>query len=500
MRILLTVFLFSIFGAVFLACDGGSGDGGSFAPTGDILAVAERSGNNQLIKVGGTEGSVPPGSTVEVTNLNTGETQTTMGLPDGSFDPTFMGDTNDIFNVLVTRPNGVVEEDTVIGVTLLRNAVQRNLAQLGSVPADIQIRGERLYVVNGFSNNIQIFDISQSSPQEIGTITIPPNSNPIGMAFLNDTIAYVTNNSGQSVAVVNVETRQCETIFVSSEDMGITTPCSSVINVPSNTFEEPVGVIIVNGKVYISNNNLDPFFSPNGNGFITIIDPVLNQITGFIDATGANTSSMITIGNTLYAMNNGNILFDLETFEFSCDANFPPSIDLINLLTDSVIDTIEIPLSQINANVCLPNSLTADSEGYGYSGLGLVGALLKFDLIERTVINGTDNPIIITDLSGLNFTSGIAIRDDLLFTTLFNSDQMAVLDTNNDQVNPFPYIAPLPLGIRADDPDSDLLEGAQGLVIRPGIKGVDFQGPDIYYMNAIFGAESLGSVNSDLQP
>ncbi|MEE9238139.1 MAG: hypothetical protein V3U58_01115, partial [Thermodesulfobacteriota bacterium] len=201
MRILLTVFLFSIFGAVFLACDGGSGDGDSFAPTGDILAVAERSGNNQLIKVGGTEGSVPPGSTVEVTNLNTGETQTTMGLPDGSFDPTFMGDTNDIFNVLVTRPNGVVEEDTVIGVTLLRNAVQRNLAQLGSVPADIQIRGERLYVVNGFSNNIQIFDISQSSPQELGTITIPPASNPVTMAFLNDTTAYVANNSGQSVAV-----------------------------------------------------------------------------------------------------------------------------------------------------------------------------------------------------------------------------------------------------------------------------------------------------------
>ncbi len=52
---------------------------------------------------------------------------------------------------------------------------------------------------------------------------------------------------------------------------------------------------------------------------------------------------MITIGNTLYAMNNGNVLFDLETFEFSCDVNFPPSIDLINVLTDSVIDTIEIP-------------------------------------------------------------------------------------------------------------------------------------------------------------
>ncbi len=93
------------------------------------------------------------------------------------------------------------------------------------MPADIQIRGERLYVVNGFSNNIQIFDISQSSPQEIGTITIPPDSNPIGMAFLNDTIAYVANNSGQSVAVVNVETRHVKLFLSVQKIWVITTPC-----------------------------------------------------------------------------------------------------------------------------------------------------------------------------------------------------------------------------------------------------------------------------------
>ncbi|NIU86573.1 MAG: hypothetical protein GWN56_04530, partial [Nitrosopumilaceae archaeon] len=64
MRMLLTVCIFSLFGTVFIGCDSGGGGGGGFVPTGDILAIAERAGQNQTIKVGGTEGSVPPGSTV----------------------------------------------------------------------------------------------------------------------------------------------------------------------------------------------------------------------------------------------------------------------------------------------------------------------------------------------------------------------------------------------------------------------------------------------------
>ena len=236
MRLLLTILVFSFFGAVFIGCDSGGSGGGGFVPTGDILAVAERAGQNQTIKVGGTEGSVPPGSTVSVTNLNTGETQNTVGLPDGSFDPTFTGNTNDLFNVLVTN-NGNVVLDTIIGVTLLRNAVERNLAQLGSVPADIKIRGGRAYVINGFSNNIQIFELNQNPPQSLGTIVVPPGSNPISMDFFGDNQAYVANNTAQSVAVVNIQTGDCETLIVSAEDQGTTTPCQNVVNVPANTFE-----------------------------------------------------------------------------------------------------------------------------------------------------------------------------------------------------------------------------------------------------------------------
>ena len=492
MRILLTVFIFSFFGAVFLGCDSGGDGGGGFAPIGDIIAVAERAGQNQTIKVGGIEGSVPPGSTVEVTNLSTGETQTTIGLPDGSFDPTFIGNTNNRFNVLVTNSN--IVEDIDIGVTLLRNAVKRNLATLGSVPADIKIRGTRAYVINGFSNNIQVFELNQNPPQLLETIVVPPGSNPISMDFFGDNQAYVANSSGQSVAIVNISNGACETLIVSAEDQDITTPCQNVINVPSNTFEEPAGVKIVNNKVYISNNNLDENFSPNGNGFITVLSGETNEVVDIIDTSSANTSSMIEIDNTLYALNNGNILFDLETFEFSCDFDFPPSIDMIDTGTDTVFDTIDIPLSQQNSTVCLPNNLTATSDGFGYTGLGLVGALLKVDLFEGTVINGPDNPIIITDLSGLNNTADIVIKDNLLFTSLFNSDQIAVLDTNTDQVDPFPYITPFPAGIRGDDPNSELFDGVQSLAIRPGD---NFTGADIYFITGI--SAQLGSVDSTLQ-
>ena len=495
MRILLTVLVFSLFAAVFIGCDSG-GDNGGFVPTGDILAIAERAGQNQTIKVGGLPGSVPRGSRVIITNLSTGETQETTGLADGSFDPTFIGNTNDFFNVLV-RNNGNTVIETIIGVTILRNAVDRNLATLGSVPADILIRDGRAYVLNGFSNNIQVFDINQNPPQQVLTIVVPPGSNPGSMDFFGANQAYVANNIGQSVAVVNIQTGACETLIVSAEDQDTTVPCQNVVNVPSNTFEEPAGVTVVGNKVYITNNNLDENFSPNGNGFVSVLSTTNNQLLDTIQATGANSSSMEVIDSELFVLNNGNILFDFETFEFSCDFDFPPSIDVIDLDTDNIILTIDIPLSQQNSNVCLPNNLTATSDGIAYTGLGLVGALLKIDLFSGVVVNGPANPIVITDLSGLNNTADIAIKDGLLFTSLFNSDQIAVLNTDNDQVDPFPYVFPFPAGIRGDNPNSDLFDGVQSLAIRPGVSGVDFTGADLYFITGI--SEQLGSVDTTLQ-
>ncbi len=493
-----SLFLILSFGAAFLAlaaCND-TGGGGGFIPSGSILAVAEKAGADQTIKVGGLPGAVPPGSTVEVTDLDTGQTKTTTGASDGSFDPTFTGDTDDSFNVVVTDGGDVIE-DIVIGVTLLSDSVEENLAKLGRVPADIEIRGDRAYVVNGFFDNIYIFDLNQNPPEKIGEIKLPPNSNPIDMAFLDDTHAYVANNIGQSVARVNVQTRVCEALIVRAGQGGVTAPCQSVLTVAGTPFEEPVRVAITKGRVYVTNNNLDENFNPMGNGFISMINATNNQFIGTIQATGVNTTSMVVIGDTLYAMNNGAVLFDPDTNEFTCDFDFPPSIDLVDTQTNSIFDNIPIPLSPENPTVCLPNPLVATPDGrFGYMGLGLVGALLKVDLQSGDVINGTDDPIVLTDLDSLNLTADIAIRGNLLFATLFGTDQIAVVDTDDDEVNPFPYIAPFPAGIRAFNPNSDLFDGVQSLAIRPGEPGVDFTGPDIFFITGI--SEQLGSVDSTL--
>src|SRR3990167_5183246 len=212
MKTLLSFLLFVSACLALVSCNE-TGGGGGFVPTGSILAVAEKAGSEETIKVGGLPGAVPPGSTVEVTDLDTGETETTTGASDGSFDPTFTGDTGDEFSVLVTEDGDIIE-DIVIGVTLLSDAVEQNLAPLGSVPSDIEIRGNRAYVTNGFFDNIYVFDLNQNPPEKIDEIGLPPGSDPVDIAFLDDTRAYVANLIGQSVAVINVQLGVCETLIV----------------------------------------------------------------------------------------------------------------------------------------------------------------------------------------------------------------------------------------------------------------------------------------------
>lgn len=483
------------FGLIFIGClDSGTEDGG-FTPTGKIIAVAERSGSDQTIKVGGTPGAVPPGSLVEVTNLTTEITQDTVGQSDGSFDPTFVGNTDDLFNVTVTD-NGNILKETTIGVTLLFDAVTTDIANLGSVPDDIIIRNNRAYVINGFFNNIQVFDLEQDPPQEIEPpIVVPPDSNPTGMAFLNDTIAYVANNIGQSVAVVNVQTGECELIIVRTGQGNDFPPCQEVRFVAS-AFEDPADIAIANGKIYVSNNNLDDFFEPAGPGFISIINAQNNQFIRTMNTSRANSSGLTVIGNNLYVVNAGDVSATPDFSEFFCDPDFPPSIDVINTQTDIFVDTIDIPLSEENDKVCLPIRLEPTPNGrFGYLGLGLVGSLLKVDLETNTIVNGPDDPIVITDTTGLNNTSDVAISENGLgFTTLFNTDQIAVFDTSNDEVNPFPFIDFFPAGIRADNPNSEIFDGVQFLAIRPGVPGVHFEGADVFYITGI--SRKLGSIDT----
>ena len=466
--------------------------GGDIVVPDRILAVAEFNGNDETIKVGGVAGSVPPGSDVVVTNQDTQQTESTVGLEDGSFDPEFQGSTDDTFLVEVFE-EGELIDTTELSVITLESLVNTNQGQLGSVPTTIKIRNNRAYVVNGFSDNIQIFDIDQNPPVELATIPLPPGSDPVAMDFINDQQALVANMIGNTAAVVNLDTAECETLYTRQEGVAFD-PCDAAVNLGTGRFAGPSAVAVVGSTGYVANNNLDSNFIPNGPGIITVID-LDNDSSFTVQANGFSSNNLTVVENEIFITNGGNINFNTVTSTFVCDPIFPPSVDVLNTGSNTITDSIPIPLSDTNENVCFPGSFAATPDrDFGYLGLGLVGALLKIDLENKLVVNGTDNPIIVTDLSGLNSTSSIVIDSSGIgFTSLFNTDQIAVINTDNDEINPFPAIAPFPAGIRASDPENEFFDGIQSLALRQGTNGTN---PNLFFITGI--SEQLGTVSADI--
>lgn len=486
-------YLLSIISLIFVACTmacGGSNGNERQVTSGRIMAIAEQEGNDRLIKVGGGKDSVPPGSIVKVTNLSSMESKSTTALPDGSFDPEFQASTDDIFNIEITQDGQVVDEFS-IGVTLLTDIVQNNLGTLGDVPSALEIRNGIAYVVNGFSDNIQRFDLSSSPPQELSPIAVPTGSDPVSLE-LSGNMAYTANLIGQSVTLLNLNTGECEVMYTRQEPSE-SSGCSQEI-ILNNAFEDPSGVLLIGEKLYVSNNNFDEFFFPNGNGFVTVIDTVSHQISSFIESDGANPGDMKLIGDDLYVLNTGNFVFDSETGEFQCDSEFPPSVTIIDTKTDMVKDTIEIELSAENPLVCAPGSMSITPDNnFAYLGLSLVGGMLKLDIQNGTVLRGTSNPVAFTDLSGLNSVTDIGFNSGGLgFATLFNTDQIAVFDTETDEQNTFPFIAPIPAGIKALNPDSEFFDGVQFIDFREE----NVAGPDLYFITTL--STRLGSVDTKL--
>jgi len=489
MKYILSIILI-VFLSGAISCGGGNGNKRQVI-SGRIMAIAEKDGNDQKIKVGGGPGAVPAGSTVNVTNLSTMETKSIVATNDGSFDPEFQGNTNDLFKVQIIQ-NGELSDEFTLGVTLLTDIINKNLGSLGDTPSELEIKNNIAYVLNGFSDNIQRFDLSKTPPQELSPVAVPTGSDPVSFDLLDNGKIYTANLIGQSVSLINPDTNECEIIYV-KENPSVNTGCDQTV-VIDGAFEDPSDVQLVGSKLYVTNNNFDEFFFPKGNGFITVIDTDTNQLDTIIESDGANSGSINLIDNDMFVLNTGNFVFDPDTNKFQCDTDFPPSVSIIDTGTETIKDTIEIPLSTQNPLVCAPGimAITLDKK-YAFLGLGLVGGMLKIDIENRSVINGTSNPVAFTDLSGLNSVTDIDFNDQGFgFAALFNTDQIAVFKTDNNELNPFPFISPLPAGIKATNPDSDFFDGVQFIDLRNG----DFSGPDLYFITTL--SSKLGSANTGL--
>ncbi len=456
---------------------------------------------NTTVVVGGLDGAVNSNAFVSITNLDTSEERVVRANNRGGFIAALTGSVFDEFEI-ASDGNGIIIGSQVdidvpldTRIKLMGGAVNRNLAQLGSVPTSIEIFNDRAYVLNGFSDNIQVFDVTQNPPVQTSTIVLPLGSDPVGIAFLNNTHAYVTNLIAQNVAIVNIEDNSCEAVI--SQQDGNFSPCDEVILVDEDTFKNPAGVVIANNKLYVANQNIDESFAPIDNGFITVIDTESNEIETIIEASGEGTSGtgkgITIIDDKVYVVNSGNVLFDFETFLFTCDTNSPSSIDIIDTNTDEIEDSVDFPLSELNPFVCSPEAIAASPQGdVAYIGSQLAGVLFKLDLDSNELQRGANNPIVITGVDDLDSTSDIKFNSEGYgFISMFNSDRIFAFDPNIDDISPFPFLGEFPVGLRGDNPSSDFFDGPQVMAITE-----NGQNPDLFFITGI--SEQLGSVNTSL--
>jgi YVTN family beta-propeller protein len=149
-----------------------------------------------------------------------------------------------------------------------------NNKHLGDVGNSITIRGTLGYIVVNNSNKIEIIDITTNI--NVGTIDIGSGRSPRQIAFLNDSVAFVTNLYDDSVLKLDLKLRVTGT------------------RIPVGP--NPEGIAIASGKAFVANSGL-------GSGkTVSVIDLGTLTVTKTI-AVGDNPASVqITSQGMVYIL------------------------------------------------------------------------------------------------------------------------------------------------------------------------------------------------------
>jgi hypothetical protein len=133
-------------------------------------------------------------------------------------------------------------------INLENGSVNTDALPLGLFPNYLKIHGDRAYVINSGTNEVQIVDLASIST--IASIDLGANTNPWAVDFINDSLAAVSLWLADQIAIINVNSRQ----IVHHVAVGIS----------------PEGVKYFEGKIYVANSGF------NGAGYdpgtVTVID------------------------------------------------------------------------------------------------------------------------------------------------------------------------------------------------------------------------------------
>ncbi len=225
------------------------------------------------------------------------------------------------------------------------NTIVQNIS-VGSWPQGIAIapNGQYAYVANNSGNSVSVINLATNSV----VTTTDGFSGPAQIAISpNGQYAYVTNNSGNSVSVINLTTNSVVTTI--------------------DGFSGPEGIAIApNGQyAYVAN------YDGNSGTTVSIINLATNTITGTISGFASPYGIAITPnGQYAYVTNDGG-----------------DHISVINLATNGIVTNISVPSTGTVTIAITPNGQYAYVGQYGGSQ-----GVYVINIATNTVVTTLNSP------------------------------------------------------------------------------------------------------------
>jgi YVTN family beta-propeller protein len=205
--------------------------------------------------------------------------------------------------------NGAAETLSVLDVEA--SEITNDVMTVGSIPADLKIRGGRAYVVNYGDNSVQVIDLETLTDLDI--INVGGGTGPEKIGFVGDDKAYVSCNSTNSVNVIDLAAGQ----VTGTIEVGVT----------------PWGVAAAGEKVYVCNSNAvydaAAGMMSYGDGTVSVIDSATDTVTKTIDVE-LNPTEIVVSGGKVLVLCTGNY-FDVMG-----------SLCVIDTTSDTVVQTVDL--------------------------------------------------------------------------------------------------------------------------------------------------------------
>ncbi len=247
--------------------------------------------------------------------------------------------------------NGLAE--TLSRIDLETGVVENHIVTLGAVPNQVVHYENELFVVNSLSPSLMVID--PLTNEITAEMALPTNSNPWNVDVFGQ-YAYVTGLAANSAYKVDLIDQQLDDTW--------------------ETGLSPEGVLVYEGKLFVTNTAFNPVDFSYGQGSVSVFD-----------LSSGNEIDRINVGK-----NPQNLLVGYNgLLNVICTGDYVTNFGIVYF-----IDRNDLTIADSLALGGSPTVAVMDAAGRAYVAAGGWvdhGHVYKYDTVTRELINGSGNPI-----------------------------------------------------------------------------------------------------------